>query len=248
MRPILLFLVGLLALGATAAHAGQGVNLRWSECFGDGGAFHRSFACDTNAGNHVLVGSFELWEGTSHIIGQESYVDIVVPSTVFPGWWEFRNPGSCRMSSLSVSFTLPATAGNCLDWPAGQHTGVVSYMPGFYADIARIHMATATDPASSDLGAGIEYFAFSVMINNAKTVGADACSGCTLSACIVYSGTKLSTGSIYTDRTVYGATNLTDSYFVTWQGPTAYPPLNKACPYPVPTTKRTWGAVKALYR
>ena len=41
----------LLALGlAPAAPAGDELYLRWDNCLGDGGAYNKTFACDTNSG------------------------------------------------------------------------------------------------------------------------------------------------------------------------------------------------------
>lgn len=80
MRRFAFLLAALLALGIAPAHAGQGVNLRWSNCLGDGGTFNRNFACDTNAGSHVLVGSFELGQDMLQVSGQECFIEFAVAS------------------------------------------------------------------------------------------------------------------------------------------------------------------------
>lgn len=249
MRRVCCLLAMLLTLGTTAAHAGPGVNLRWSNCLGDGGTFNRDFACDTNAGSHVLVGSFELQTGMPHVTGLEGAVDFVVSSATLPEWWALRNAGSCRPTSLGVSFAEPSTAVSCRDWASGQGVGgITAYNVGILGpSTARVRLSEASSPAAV-LVTGQEYFAFSLLINNAKTVGSDSCAGCTLPACLVFNSVKLTTGSAEDDRIISGATNATDSVFATWQGPSPVPPGGKPCPWPSPTKRGTWGAVKSLYR
>src|SRR5882672_5333699 len=63
MKKSILLCGVLLALTASVASAGPGVNLRWTNCFGDAGQSNRAFACSTNApitANNILVCSFEL--------------------------------------------------------------------------------------------------------------------------------------------------------------------------------------------
>ena len=249
MRRPFCVLAALAVLGAATAHAGTGVNLRWTNCLGDGGAFNRNFACDTNAGTHVLVSSFELQADMPHVTGLEGAVDFAVASETLPAWWAFKNTGSCRMTSLNVSFSEPLGAVNCLDWAMGQGLGgIVSYNPGIKgANTARVLIGEAALSAMS-LDAGLEYFAFSLLINNAKTVGTGSCAGCTVPACLTFNSVKLTTGTPADDRIISGATNLTDSFFATWQGPSPVPPGGKPCPWPTPTKRETWGAVKSLYR
>ena len=48
-------LANLLVIAvAYNAQAGT-LNLRWNDCFGDGGVVNRMFACDTNSGSETLV-------------------------------------------------------------------------------------------------------------------------------------------------------------------------------------------------
>ncbi len=243
------FLSLLVALSGTIAHAGEGLNLRWSECLGDGGAYFRSFACDTNVGNHVLVGSFQLTTPVEQVTGEEIAVGFYWGGAAIPDWWSFRNVGSCRINSLSANFIPPPTAVNCVDWSFGQVLGgISSYGPGFQLGSARLRLAAAiSSDVFPDLAAGVEYFSFVVSINNVKTVGG-ACAGCSLPACIILSSMRLTTHTPETDRNLFGPTNGTDSFFTSWQGPVPIPPGGLPCPWPVPARQKTWGAVKSLYR
>lgn len=251
MRRLSCLLAVLLALGTATAHAGPGVNLRWSNCIGDGGTFNRNFACDTNSGGQVLVASFELQAGMPHVTGQESFVGFVVASETLPEWWAFRTAGSCRMTSLNASFTEPLTAMNCWSWDGGQGAGaIMSYNIGYRGwSTASVRIVQAVPlELAAILEPGQEYFAFSLLINNAKTVGSGSCTGCSVPACLVFNSIKLTTGSAPDDRIISGATNNADSFFATWQGVSPVPPAGKPCPWPVPVKKQTWGAVKSLYR
>jgi hypothetical protein len=47
-----------IALGVSSPASAGALNLRWNECWGDGGVQNRVFACDRNTGSEVLVASF----------------------------------------------------------------------------------------------------------------------------------------------------------------------------------------------
>lgn len=250
MRRLLLLSTALAALTVSTVRAGPGTNLRWTDCFGDGGAFNRSFACDTNAGSNILVSSFQLSEPMFNVVGTEVRIEIVTTTSALPEWWAFKNAGACRQLALSASFTAPPAATECTDWAGGQAAGGIgAYQAGFHGANSRLIAVASALPSLGiiDLSADVEYFAGNVVISNIKTAGG-ACPGCEVPACLVNVGTKVTTPTPQDDRTLSGATNGTDSYFVTWQGPYGYPPYSRACPYPVATRKETWGAVKALYR
>src|SRR5262245_6411620 len=100
-RALLCFSLTLLGF-ASLAHAGA-VNLRWNQCWGDGGVVNKNFACDTNVGSHVLVASFvpdaPVFPPQTPFaaVGLESMLDIAVASPVLPAWWDGpKDPGSSR--------------------------------------------------------------------------------------------------------------------------------------------------------
>jgi hypothetical protein len=115
--------IAFFLLSTTAAHAAQGVNLRWSSCFGDGGTVNRNFACDTNAGTNVLVGSFELGTPLAQVSGNEMTLWLRFGSLGLPAWWAFTKEGFCRQASLALGTALPPAAQNCVDWAGGQSAG-----------------------------------------------------------------------------------------------------------------------------
>jgi len=167
-------------------------------------------------------------------------MDIQTTGATLPSWWQFKNAGTCRQNSLSINFSIPGTAVNCLDWASGQAAGgLAAYNIGFTsANRARILAVTAVpQSALADLAAGQGYYSFSLVINNLKTVGTGACPGCNVAANIIFTKLKVTTPVAANDFTLTNPTNGFDSNLVTWQGG-----------FPTATRRGTWGEVKALYR
>lgn len=247
--PLSLWCLALLLSVASTVNAqgSQGVALRWNACFGEGtGLLARNFACNTNAGREVLVGSFKLSEEMTFVAGNEIVVDLTtgkpyVPSQggPLPEWWKFRSPGTCRQSALSVGFFTESESEACRDWAGGQAVGLIGDYrieqsgPG----TARLVMASAIARENApDLIAGTEYFSFMMLIRHDKTVGAGACAGCDTPLAIVLNSIKLIWSAPGNDRVIAGPLNGTDSHLAFWQSAV------------VPTHKSSWGAVKSLFR
>jgi len=258
MKKVTLLCGLLLALSASAAMAAPGVNLKWDNCFGDGGLTNKAFTCTTNNGTETLVAGFELGANLSQASGLEIVIDIATASASLPAWWQFKNAGTCRSGSLNQSVNPPATALACSDWAAGTATGAVAaYQVGLSGpNTARILEVTAV-PASSlvDLFGGQEYFALETLINNQKTVGTGSCAGCTTPACIICNSIKVATppvaGQPSRDVLLSGPTDPTGtSNYSTWQGGLGVIVQGKpsGCPQAVPTHTQTWSSVKSLYR
>jgi hypothetical protein len=272
-------LVTLLALAfvparAAAAASPPGVNLRWDQCYGDGGTWNKTFACNTNLGSERLVGSFELDQPLTQVSGLEIVVDLSAQAPSLPAWWMLKNAGSCRPASLSAVDAPPSASANCVDWAQGLAVGgVAAYTLGVNGPLtARIICGFAVAAQDlANLDPGLEYYAFTVIINHAKTVGTGACGACDVPACIFLSQIHLDTPpvtgepnrDVYLDR---GA-NYSGSQWVTWQN--GYPiNIERYCAFPVPepickahdttfdcvlatptrTYGSTWGQVKSLYR
>jgi hypothetical protein len=213
------FLLLLLLLRVPAAHASAGVNLRWTVCFGDGGASNRTIACSTNTGTNVLAASFVLGADVPQVNGVEFTADVATASATLPAWWQFKNTGSCRAASLTANSVVSASAVNCADWSEGAAIGgIATYTVGLSGpNTARITGVFAVAPSGApNLVAGQEYFAFNVNINNQKTVGIGACAGCTTPACVAINTIKIDSPQPAVVLT--GPTNGFDSQFVSWQG------------------------------
>lgn len=255
MKKVILLCGTLLALTATMASAAQGVNIRWQACFGDGGTFNRAFACNSNLGSHLLVGGFELGSDLASVSGNETVIDFAADAPTLPAWWDFKNAGTCRSTSLSMNFAISAAAVNCFDWANGQAGGgLAAYIvnPAGIAgpNTSRVVGASAVPSnALAELFGAVEYFSFNLAINNAKTVGTGSCAGCLVPVCIVFNSLNVTTPLPANNRKLIGPTNGTDSNIATWQGGGA-PTTGRGtgCPQSTPTRNSTWGAVKSLYR
>jgi len=238
-----------LVLLATAVRAESGTNLRWDSCVGDAGTQNKTFSCDTNTGSDVLVCSFEVGAEVLQASGQEVVIDLVASAATLPAWWAFKNVGTCRQLSLTMNTALPLAAVVCSDWSSGQSLGGIgAYNIGWVLGpgSAQIKIATAVPVESlAHLVPGTEYFSCNVVINHAKTVGTGACAGCSVPMCIVFDSDKITTPVAANNVLLTGGANGPSSFFATWQGPTGPAPVG--CPYPVPTLRSSWGAVRALY-
>jgi len=243
-------LVASVLLVTTPAHAAQGVNLSWSRCHGEGAsAQNATFACDTNVGDEVLVASFVLDAPLEQVSGNEIVIDLISEDDPLPAWWDFKNVGACRQSSLR--FNTDANLGDvvCVDWGVGKSTGGIGAYnnelgtidPSLVSRHRRIKVALAVPlSAIMDLVADTEYFSCNLRIDHAKTVGADACGGCAGSVCLVFTSIRINTLTPASDR-YFSSAVTPGSNMVHWQGSGADCLL-------VPVRNQSWGQVKSLYR
>ncbi len=245
--------VAAMLLTASSAMA-AGLNLRWQNCFGDGGTADRTSACGSNLGNAgTLVGSFVIDSDVLGVTGVECVLDVLAAGGTLPAWWDYSAPGGtvgCRGTAISANAAISGSAVNCFDWAGGVAAGgLAAYRstddqsidpasrPAHKRIIIGFAVAAATDVAA---GPGAEYFAFNTVISNAKTTGAGNCAGCATTACIVFNSINIVSGT--TGSVVVGAGTAAGSNFATWQGGAG---ANCAL---VPTKNTTWGQVKSLYR
>jgi hypothetical protein len=133
--------------------------------------------------------------------------------------------------------------------------------------LLRRQLAFARSFALATLSPGQEYFAFSLTINHAKTVGTGSCAGCDVPAVVYLSAIAIYDGEPCEILLTNGA-NWSGSQWVSWQQ--GYPtdivrgcglsgPLCNKCAFPnarlvvvpydvTPTRHSNWGKVKSLYR
>jgi len=265
-------------LPAQAFALQPGVALRWDACLGDGGTQNRAFACDTNTGSETLVASYVPGRDFNGVTGLEPQIDIFSSSAGIPGWWQFKNVGTCRQTSLSISFAPPAGAIACIDAAPGLLSGGIGTYEFLSGQRIRVRMAFAVAPPDTfSLFNGQHYFAFSLKINHAKTVGAGSCAGCSAPMCIGYSGVTITSldqdpegtagctgGPACGSRHLLGPADGAAGDRVTWQGgvmaafstsPGFFPEGSQlfdvreaTCAAATAARPSTWGAVKSLYR
>jgi hypothetical protein len=219
--------LALLALLATSARAG-GVNLRWTRCYGDGGVVNRTFACAANTGTNILVGSFVLDNPLPLVSSNEMVLDVTTAAGTLPAWWQFKNVGTCRQTSLTFNVSANPNDVVCSDWTQGMAAGGIgSYTVGTLGpNTAQIKVVVAVPISGySDLAANQEYFSFNLTINNQKTVGAGACAGCTVPACIALTSLKVNFDSGNSSLTLNTPANPMNSSYVFWQDGTGIVPF-----------------------
>jgi hypothetical protein len=73
-----------LATSALAAPTLPGVNIRWDNCFADGGVMNKAFACDRNTGSDLAVLSLQLDTGMDHVSGVEIRISIKPAAAELP--------------------------------------------------------------------------------------------------------------------------------------------------------------------
>ena len=248
--PSLGALLALVLMAPAPALAAPGVNLSWSRCQGEGvGTQNRTFACDTNAGSELLVVSFELIAPLAQVNGNEIVIDLISQDDPLPAWWDFKNLGSCRTTSLSFNTVADASNVVCVDWAQGASSGGIGAYdgPSYHIDPSlwsrhrtlKIALAVPLD-SLQNLLADTEYFSCNLVINHAKTVGTGACSGCSGSVCLVIQQMNITTPALANDIFLSGGTT-PGSDMAHWQGSGADCNL-------VPVKNKTWGEVKAMYR
>jgi hypothetical protein len=211
-----LAVVTLVALTCPGVSGAAGVNLFWDDC-STAGTTDKTFACNTNTGSAVLIGSFVAPSGVTGMTAIEATLDVWTSADSLPSWWQFGT-GGCRAGRLSTSFDFASSGPyTCTDpWNGAALGGNAYAVDSLGAKHARLRLVAAVTPdLQVALNAGQEYYAFKVTITFQKTTGAGACSGCDVPISIALSSLTLCQAA--------GAGNvlLTDpasSNVATWQG------------------------------
>jgi|KBSSwiStaDraftv2_1062776.scaffolds.fasta_scaffold32212_1 hypothetical protein len=263
-RATLVALVTLaLASPAFAATTPPGVNIRWDNCFDDGGLMNKTFACNTNAGQEQLVVSLVLAEPMLDVSGQEIVVDIRSASATLPAWWAFKNAGTCRLNSLAFTVGAVGSEVNCTEWSGGQAVGGIgAYQIGSPGPNGALLKAAVAVPSTAlaALDPGVEYISGRLRINNLKTTGTGACAGCTEPVCIYLTSINVTSPVLGNNVRLTTGANDVASQIVTWQDGLVrnlasncglvgcFPTFDCVLAPPTSARNSTWGAVKSLYR
>lgn len=226
-----------LALVSSSAHAG-GIGLRWDDC-GAAGSQVRTFACNTNSGEHTLVASFIADAPIPDVVGVDLRLEIFSDFTI-DDWWQLFNAGGCR--SVQPRVDVVGFPGSCGDFWAGQASGgggIGSYLVDRRR--ASLLMAWAT-PQAGPVDDVTEYYALNIRIDNSKTVGDPACAGCSIPKCLYLAVIAIAHGPQGSlSQVIDHSTAVWDSNVAYWQN---QPVLGCY----VPTVNRSWGQIKSMYR
>jgi hypothetical protein len=219
---------------ASVAH-GQAVGLSWDGC--GSGVSIKTFACDTNVGGETVVVSFVAPLNLPKVAKAEVQMAVCFENLVSLGWWEVQGFGVCRPGALTGAIAPPD--GDCAPiWDPAGGTTVQIIVPRGVTGLGGFEfdpIASLSDSSRTlDMARGQRYELMRLRIDNAQTVGAGACGGCSIGASIVANSVWLYS----TDGHGYGTAGSTS---ISWQKPTN-------CIGFTPVRKSTWGAVKTLYR
>jgi hypothetical protein len=237
----LLSLSGLLM--SVVSHASR-VTLAWDECRPAGGVSLETFACDTDAGQHALIGTFSLDQPQDRFIGIEVIVDAVFGGESIPPWWQVYEAGSCRRSSLAATFDFSILDGGCAD-PFQQAAvgGLAHYCRStspcvdapMHAFQARLKIAAAIVHPTA-IEADVDYYAFRLVFDHAHTTDGQ-CPGCGAPACFRVTSIKAAEDDGHTE--LVPGMGYPEEEFAFWQS---------AIDCYVAARMPTWGQIKSLYR
>lgn len=242
-----------LFMGVAPTIRAEGLNLSWDDC-GNLGVFAKSFACDVNTGEDVLVASCMLPATIDSVCGFQADMDGVFGVTV-PDWWRIRTPINppdpvfCRdtlgfrlvhepgsQSCPQMFGSIPPEGGSAN--PYGLRWLVI---PRYTADTRRMRFGLeGFAPDHPAVSPGIEYYAFSIKLRHTQTVGPGSCAGCEEPLCLV-----LNTLRVYSAEcveSIYLTTPLERNHVI-WQSESL-----PTCPMSTPVRRSTWGSIRSIYR
>jgi len=243
---VLLLLGGVVT--APVASADAGVNLSWDACSPEGGVQSKTFACNTNTGTSMMVGSFILSADQPNFVGAEITIDIQAQSDSLPSWWQFKNAGTCRQGALSLNFSFGSDPNtSCTDPWSGQATGGIGayltywttpQVQGGNANSAQFKIVAAVpSTVPMQLTGGTEYYCFKLAFTYVKTVGSGACDGCSTPVCIVLSGIR----AVQNDGTQEDVTSPIVSNILSWQS-------GETCSGGNIPQNVTWGQIRSVLK
>jgi len=246
-RVVVLCLLVLVLVPGAALAGGQ--NLNWDDCV-LASSNVKQFACNTNVGFDVLVGSFEPFVTVSDMTGIEAAIDLIFRDGYVPPWWQTQS-GGCRIGGPIVNGVFTAQQTACTDpWQSQASGGSVTVVPGFQGNAARLRITVSMavpNGVTLVVNPGTVYYGYQLLIRHGSTVGG-ACAGCEIPAIIVPAYTRLVSAS-NNDQYLYPT--LDGTGWMCWQCRCGYDDaglyFDPACAVTA-IPNHTWGSIKTLYR
>jgi hypothetical protein len=251
MKKILTLTAGLLFI-ASAAMAQSGLNLNASntattaDCYAGGTVLKSvSNACTSNTGTAFnLLASVVPSGDDPDFIGAATIIDLQSSAATLPSWWDGSGTG-CRPGAISalqdgtIDTTCPSPWDNRADV-----LPVFAVQPGTGGPNRVRFNGGAAITSSIDIpGDGtIEYGVLKLAVSKAKSVGTGSCAGCATGACIVLNEINFQPANTAAAWTRYTNPTTPGSNAVTYQSGAP------VCAGATPTTNKSWGSIKALYR
>jgi hypothetical protein len=246
---VLAFAPAAMAGGAASQSLLPGISLTWNDC--PGGVTASSdlaYACDANTDNFNLICSAVVSAPLAQSIGAELVLDIQSSQPGMPDWWRFDGlgTGGCRAGTINGDFDYSSSP-TCTDvWAFNafggiqrEQVGPPDHAAGNQERIVGVGAVTSTDAVT--IAPGTMYGLMRIVISSSNTVGVTPCAGCDQRMCIVFNSALIRRISGAGGDVLLSTAASGNSNWATWQGSGADCTL-------VPTRRRTWGAIKSLYR
>jgi len=232
-----LLIAGALTLLAAGSALAAGSNLAWNDCAAGGGTADRTVVC-TNSGSAFAYASLDPPVAAPNTGATDVYIDVA--PAVPPGPWWNPTPTTTRWGSAATD----PPSGACIGWWSAAPNGGITFQPPaalLTEGGTKIRLRITTVIAAGQeqpFDPGTEYFMGSLQLKfNAGTAGN---AECTAGAAIgIADMVVLQPGQ--TDIHVGQQADVSNC--ITFRNPPT-----KQCPGATPTSKQTWGQIKALYR
>lgn len=245
MKKILTLTVGLMIV-ASASMAQSGLNLYSADCSAGSTVQAVTNACTSNTGQAMnLVASCVMPVfSMNDFVGAATIIDLQSAAAALPDWWRADAAG-CRSGAVTVLQDATVSP-NCITiWDGQAQILPVFAAQPFVGGANRIRFnagAAVPTPYLLEADGATELGVLKLTVTRTKSTGATLCAGCTTGACIVLN--EINFQSATPGAPFFRVTNPAspNSNAVTYQAgaPT--------CGGSTPTSNRTWGSVKALYR
>jgi len=236
--PFLLLALCAFAPPALAQPYPAQIDLSWNDCVLGAYSVDMANACTSNAGSMTMYAAFAPPGTIAAFLATSAVIDLQTSAATLSPWWHLESSG-CRNTSLTMNMDFRSGPFACGDPWKGNASGGFDYS---LPNGARIRVAVALPSDQSSLVDNSKiWYAFSLAIDNAKSVGAGSCAGCQDGACIVLNQMNLVTYAPAPDVVLTSG----PQQYVTYRVGAGAGPI---CPQATPTRHGTWGSIKSLYR
>lgn len=250
-------LLAATATMATSAGAVATIDAAWGNCAFDNTPVHTSnvtFICD-GGGSDGAGGTYKLFAtlhaptgGYPQMAALQAQFDVQDETGPLPAFWAFET-GGCNADYLSVNAVKPATCGTTANTPWVPANDAQGFVLDYQRAGNRAHMevvVTTLPTSAQNLASDADYFLFNLAISEDSFNNAPpGCAGCGDKVAIVFNSIKLESSapgpSLNADPLVVSQSGSFGNCGST-NGASA-----GTCAA-TPTQKKTWGAVKSLYR
>lgn len=217
------------------------LELSWRDCIPGGGVSLQTFACATNTGSNLLVAAAQVPQAHSDVLAFEAEVELFAPTVpALPDYWHLE-PTGCSETRDALQIEVPEVTCESL-WNGLGVGGITRVVPSAGGDPRRaiVHMIGAV-PEGVAIDADALTSLFQLRFTHTRTVGANACAGCTTPVAFWLRSVRLvrgvgGSGSITAPDVELAAPATASTAF--WQAVTGV----------VPTQRASWGRIKTSYR